>query len=104
MPFLVTDGVAAVSIYETTAACYRMGNMQAEAQAADEAAKALRRELSNDFRARRLRLSQMLKVEDWEMAQHDALVLRSLLRGKRGSYSEWLDAVLKQLKGRLPAE
>jgi hypothetical protein len=104
MPFLITDGVAAVGIYETTAACYRVGGMQAEARAADETASALRRQLSNDFRSRRLRLSQMLKVEDWDMARRDALVLRSLLHGKKGSYVEWLNGVLKQLKDRLPAE
>lgn len=101
MPFVITDGVAAVPLYETAAACYRVGGLPDEAKEADEASASLRSGLTNEFRARRLRLSQMLKVEDWEMAQRDALVLRKLLHGKKGRYVEWLGSVLKQLKGKV---
>lgn len=100
MPFYVTDGVAAVGLYQVAAACFRLGTFESGWTEADDAANTLKRDLTDDFRARRLRLTHMLKVQDYEMAKQDIAVLRALTDGKTGSYVEWLATVAKQLKGK----
>jgi hypothetical protein len=98
MPFVMTDGVAAVDMYQVAAACFRLGGREAEAENAKNTAEGLKAYIVNDFRARRLRLDHMLKVEDFEIAAQDVDVLRSLTRGKKGRYVQWLAAVDKQLE------
>jgi hypothetical protein len=101
MPFRVTDGVQAVEDYQVSAACFRMGKAEAEAAEAAKAAETLKADITNDFRARRLRLSHMLKVEDFELAQRDVTVLRALTDGQKNRYSEWLAQTDKQLAGKV---
>src|SRR5262249_6355631 len=55
-PFHVQDGVSAVPIYEMAAACFRAGGDGANANLADESAEYLRREMTDDFRLRRVKL------------------------------------------------
>ena len=98
MPFVMTDGVAAVDMYLVASACFSAGGQEAEAQSAKETAEALKAQITNDFRARRLRLDHMLKVEDFEVAAEDVEVLRSLMRGKKGRYVQWLAMVDKRLE------
>src|SRR6185436_5779985 len=52
-PFHVQDGVHAVPTYETAAVCFRAGGDAPSANLADESAKYLRREMTDDFRTRR---------------------------------------------------
>src|SRR5688572_19120546 len=63
-PFHIQDGVSAVPVYETAAACFRAGGDGGSAGLADESAKYLRREITDDFRARRVRLDHALQIED----------------------------------------
>ena len=97
MPFRVTDGVQAVKDYQLAAACFQLAQLSANAKEAADAAETLKSDINNDFRARRLRLSHMLKVEDYELAQKDVAVLRALTDGEQSRYSEWLAHTDKQL-------
>jgi hypothetical protein len=97
MPFRASDGVDAVSLYRTAAACFRAGGVESQAKDAEDAALGLKTTLMNDFRARRLRLTYTLKVKDFELAKQDVAVLRALTEGKRGPYVEWLAKAEKQL-------
>jgi hypothetical protein len=97
MPFRVTDGVSAVTDYEVAALCFKKANAPNEAKEADLAAKTLRDDLVNDFRARRLRLGHMLKVEDFELARQDVAVLRALTQNRETKYSKWLEQADKKL-------
>src|SRR5690606_2770999 len=90
MPFRVTDGVQAVQDYQVAAACFKLGKADQQAKVAAKEAEVLKADITNDFRARRLRLSQMLKVEDFELAQKDVRVLQALTEGQDNSYSKWL--------------
>jgi hypothetical protein len=97
LPFALESGVSAVAFYETAAACFRRAGAEARAVDADEAAAGLERDLTDELRTRALRLSQMLKVQDYELARTDVTVLRALTNGKRGKYVDWLSTVSKQL-------
>jgi hypothetical protein len=97
MPFVVDEGVAAVDAFEMAAACFRAGGVASLAEQAAAAAQRLQRELEDDFRARRLRLSRMLLVEDRELARVDVAWLRALLRGRSNTYVSWLDGLALEL-------
>jgi hypothetical protein len=100
MPFSVTDCVAAVGLYQLAAACFTAGGVKSQASEAEEAAVSLRQSLSDDFRARQLRLTYSLKVADYQLAKQDVAVLRGMTSGQKGPYVEWLATASKQLAAR----
>lgn len=106
-PFHVQDGVSAVPTYETAAACFRAGGDPATGGLAEESAKYLRREVTDDFRMRRVRLDHALATEDYVSAQKEVRVLLQFVEGKSGEYVQWLQALDRKLKlkiGELAAE
>jgi hypothetical protein len=100
MPFFVTDGVTAVGLYQVAAACFKAGGVKSQEEEAAEAAASLAKTLSDDFRARQMRLTYSLKVGDYSLARQDVKVLRALTDGKKGEYVEWLTTASKQLATR----
>jgi hypothetical protein len=100
LPFAVKEGVEAVSLFEVGAACFRKAGVENDARYAEEIATGLKRQLVDDFRARRIRLSHVLAVHDYELARKDVQVLSALTEGKKGPYVEWLRQVGQQLKGK----
>jgi hypothetical protein len=103
-PFHVQDGVSAVPVYETAAACFRAGGDMQSANLADEAAKYLRREMNEDFRTRRVRLEHALQVQDYVSAQKEVRVLLQFVEGKTGDYVQWLANLERQLKLKVGTE
>lgn len=97
MPFVVEEGLAAVDAFEMSAACFRAAGAAPLAEQAAGAARHLQQQLEDDFRARRLRLSRMLLVEDRELARLDVTWLRALLRGRSDAYLGWLDGLALEL-------
>jgi hypothetical protein len=97
-PFHVQDGIQAVPIYETAAACFRAGNDPASANLAADSAKYLRSEMTDDFRMRRVRLDHDLSVEDYVSAQKEVRVLLQFVEGKQGDYVTWLSNLERKLK------
>jgi hypothetical protein len=97
-PFHVQDGVQAVPIYETAAACFRAGGDPGSAGLADESAKFLRREMNDDFRTRRVRLEHALTIQDYVSAQKEVRVLLQFTEGKSGDYVTWLSNLDRKLK------
>ncbi len=89
-PFAPRDGVEAVQLYALASACFKVGGDGARAADADLAAKQLRTSITQDFRARRVRLEHLLAVRDFDLAKNDVRVLRALTEGKQGRYVEWL--------------
>ena len=97
-PFHVQDGVSAVPTYEMAAACFRAGGDAASGNLADESAKYLRREMTDDFRMRRVRLDHALATEDYVSAQKEVRVLLQFVEGKSGDYVTWLSNLERKLK------
>jgi hypothetical protein len=97
-PFHVQDGVSAVPVYETAATCFRAGGDGGSAGLADESAKYLRREITDDFRARRVRLDHALQIEDYVSAQKEVRVLLQFVEGKTGDYVTWLSNLDRRIK------
>jgi hypothetical protein len=100
LPFVVEEGVAAVGLFQMAAACFEKAGAPKRAREVDELAQGLKRDLVDDFRARRIRLSHVLAVEDYELARKDLQVLTALTAGKKGPYVEWLAEVAKQVEGK----
>lgn len=100
-PFHVQDGVQAVPLYETAAACFRAGGDAQTAQLAESAAQYLRRDVADDYRTRRVRLEHALSIEDFELAAHETHVLLQFTEGKSGEYVQWLTALERKLKLRV---
>jgi hypothetical protein len=97
LPFVVHEGIAAFDLYETAAACFRVGGDPGRAALAEQAAELLESTLTDEFRSRRLRLSHVLELEDYELARVDLAVLAALTRGKKGEYVQWLEGVAAAL-------
>ncbi len=97
LPFDVRQGVAAVPLYDLAVACFKAGNRADQAKDAESARDSLKRSMSDDFRARRLRLEHMLAVQDFELAKKDVVVLQDMTEDKHGDYVEWLASVRKRL-------
>jgi len=97
-PFVPRDGLAAVELYETAAACYQKAGATAKMTETANAAKALRETITLDLRARRVRLEHLLAVGDYELAARDVHVLETLTAGKRGPWIDWLAGVDQLVK------
>jgi hypothetical protein len=100
VPFAAHEGVVAVGLYESAAACFRAAGARERAADADQAAETLKGELNDDFRARRLRLSHVLALEDYALARVDVAALRAMTAGREGAYVDWLAKVSKQLSSK----
>ncbi len=99
-PFAPKDGVQAVALYATAAACFRVAGDAERAKDADATAAQLRDEITQDFRARRVRLEHLMAVEDYQLARNDVDVLWSLTEGKSGSWVTWLANARQTIKQR----
>jgi len=97
-PFHVQDGVQAVPTYEAAAICFRAGGDNASGTLAEESAKFLRRDITDDFRTRRVRLDHAMATEDFVSAQKEVRVLLQFCEGKSGDYVTWLSNLERKLK------
>jgi hypothetical protein len=103
-PFHVQDGVQAVPTYEAAAVCFRGGGDNASGTLAEESAKFLRRDITDDFRTRRVRLDHALTTEDYVSAQKEVRVLLQFCEGKSGDYVTWLSSLDRKLKLKVGAK
>ncbi|AKT36520.1 FHA domain-containing protein [Chondromyces crocatus] len=100
-PFDVRDGVAAVSLFQQAAACYRTSGEAGAAAEMQTAADKLRKQLDEDYRAHQMRLVHSLDVKDLRTAQREVKVLLAMLQGKNDPYVVWLSNMDRRLKLRL---
>jgi hypothetical protein len=100
-PFRVQDGVQAVPLYETAAACFRVGGDETSAKSAGDSASTLRDKVSEDYRAHQVRLEHALSVNDLPMAHKEVKILLAFTEGQSGPYVEWLSSIDRQLQLKL---
>ena len=99
-PFAPKEGVQAVDLYGTAAVCFRQAGDGDRAREAEGLADQLRTAITQDFRARRVRLEHLMAVEDYQLARNDVTVLHSLTEGKGGSWVAWLSSARQTIKQR----
>jgi hypothetical protein len=97
-PFHVQDGVRAVPLFETAAACFEAAGDPTAAREAAEAGKKLRLEVDEDYRTHRVRLEHAISVSDWRTAQVEARVLLAFTDGLQGEYVTWLSNLDRKLQ------
>jgi hypothetical protein len=102
--FQVRDGVAAVPLFETAAACYSSGGDADGAAAMSQAAAALRARVAEDYHAHQIRLDHTLLVQDSAAALHEVKVLRAFTEAVGGPYAAWLSDMDRKLQLELPKE
>ncbi|XYH94736.1 FHA domain-containing protein [Sorangium sp. So ce1128] len=96
-PFVVQDGIAAVPLLETAAACLHVaGDQELVAQMSLSAAQ-LRAKINSDYRAHQVRLEHVLRVGDLRTAQSEAKTLLAMLEGQSGPYVVWLSNLDRRL-------
>jgi hypothetical protein len=104
-PFAIQDGVAAVTAFETAAACHRVGAQKRGQGDLDlqevgkdiDAANALRTIVERDYHAHRVRLQHAVETDDLKSALLEVRTLRSMTGGLKGPYVEWLGMVERRL-------
>jgi hypothetical protein len=99
-PFAPKEGIQAVDLYAVAAVCFRKAGDADRAKEADGIAEQLRASITQDFRARRVRLEHLMQVEDYQLARNDVNVLHSLTEGKSGSWVAWLASARQTIKQR----
>lgn len=99
--FHVKDGVDAVPLFETVAACYEKGGDKADADKMRDVANALRKELDDDYRTHRMRLQHAVLVKDNETARREVRTLIEMTEGKEGPYVNYLHVIERDLKQKL---
>ncbi len=92
-PFAPQDGIEAVGLFETAAACYRDVSLGEQAKGADDAADALRIRLDEDYRLRRVRLEHAYRTHQLNAMKRELAVLIPMTSERRGPYTEWLAAL-----------
>jgi hypothetical protein len=106
-PFYPEDGIAAVALFQTASACFRVAQRDEDADRAAHDAGRLRNDLGAQFRVHRMRLDYALRSEDWELALLQVRILRGFVAGNdeaSGSpasltaYANWLAQVGHQLE------
>jgi hypothetical protein len=96
-PFRASDGVRAVGLYRTTAACFRSAGDAPRAAEAEQAAQVLERDLGESYRTHRVRLEHALSTKNYEVAQVEVRALRDLLSGQSGEYTTYLESLSRRL-------
>jgi hypothetical protein len=100
-PFRVQDGVLAVPLYETAAACFKTAGDDERFRGANESAVNLRLKVNEDYRAHQVRLEHALSVNDLTMAHREVKILIAFTEGQSGAYVEWLSSIDRQLQLKL---
>ncbi len=96
--FHAHDGIEAVPLYQTAAACFKKGgDMQAYQRASDDANK-LQKEMEDDYRTHVLRLRHALEVGDKPSTHKEARTLIEMLQGKDGKFVDFLNETDRQMK------
>jgi hypothetical protein len=96
-PFRASDGVRAVGLYRTTAACFRSAGDSVRGAEAEQAAHVLERDLDESYRTHRVRLEHALSTKNYEVAQVEVRALRDLLSGQSGEYTTYLESLSRRL-------
>jgi hypothetical protein len=96
-PFHIQDAIAAVPMFELSAACFKVADDAELSKDMTAAAAKLRAQLEEDYLAHRMRLEHSITVGDLLTAQKEVHVLLAMLEGQSGPYVNWLQTVDRRI-------
>jgi hypothetical protein len=97
-PFNKRDGVLAVPLYDSAAACFRAAGELDSASEASSAAQRLAAQLQEELHAHHVLLEWFLGRARYAAAAQEVLLLRELVVGREDRYARWLSAVARELR------
>ncbi|RYE80562.1 MAG: hypothetical protein EOO74_01970 [Myxococcales bacterium] len=97
-PFDARDGVAAVPLYETAAACFKASGHPEAAEVAAASAKTLRETFQREYNTHAVWLEHSLQVQNWRAAQKEVAIMGAFTEGKKGEYVTWLSNMERYLR------
>ncbi len=97
-PFHVQDGVKAVPLFETAAACFKVAKEDELSKESANAGAKLRKDVADDYRTHRVRLEHALSVSDWPTVQTEVWVLLAFTEGLQHQYVTWLSNMDRKLQ------
>jgi hypothetical protein len=98
-PFFPRDGIAAVALYDLAGVCFHDAGRDDIAAAVARTSSELRASITQDFRARSLRLEYSDRVGDSDAVAADLEVLLALTEDHKGPYYNWLVKLARKTKG-----
>jgi len=96
--FSPRDGVAAVTWFEGSAACFQTAGNSNQARQQGEAARQLQRMLNASFHLHGVRLERALKAQQREQTRTEIATLLSFVEGHGGEYAQWLVTLDRQFQ------
>jgi hypothetical protein len=97
-PFVVQDGVLAVSAFRTASACYRAAGATEEGKRAESIAKTLQDDINIDYRKRQAGLEYHVDLKDFEAALRDARALLAMSEGQQGPWRTRLIEIERKIQ------
>jgi hypothetical protein len=97
-PFNAEDGIAAVSLFERAAACYKAAGSPHASEDAASAASALKSRLGDEFHVHRVRLERALTTRRYEDARTEVRILLTFVGRRSGDYTRWLSDLDRQIE------
>jgi hypothetical protein len=103
-PFSARDGVQAVPLYASAAACFRAAEEHELARDSEAEGHLVAAELQQELHAHQARLEWFLARASYAAAAQEVMALRELVAGRSDAHAAWLAAVTRELPHALVAQ
>jgi hypothetical protein len=100
-PFAPHDGVEAVGLYRTAAACFEQAAQPEQSQEMTARGADLARRLEQEYRATILQQRRALRSKELPTVLATTRVLRTLLDGRTDPYTQWLGALERHVSAKV---
>jgi hypothetical protein len=97
-PFLPEEGLDAVPLYRSAAACYELGKDLVGAKQARGAADALQAFVERDYHLHQVRVYRATESADFDLLATETKILSAYVKNSPGPYAAWLDQLSRDLE------
>jgi hypothetical protein len=97
-PFLPEEGLDAVPLYRTAAACFEAGKDLIAAKQARGTADALQKFVERDYHLHQVRVYRATESADFDLLAAETKVLSGYVKNSPGPYAAWLDQLSRDLE------
>jgi hypothetical protein len=103
-PFLPEEGLDAVPLYRTAAACLELGKDLITAKQARTTADALQAFVERDYHLHQVRVYRASESADFDLLAAETKVLSGYMKNSPGPYAAWLDQLGRDLEAEHSAD